>query len=383
MGRRREDVLADLKRRLEEDSKYEDGKVLSSMCTGPRPIAKSAHNMFLSSNLGDAGLFPGSRKLERDVVRQLSELLNCRNGVGFVVSGGTEANLMALWAARNRANIRNPEAVVPESAHFSFSKICNLLGLRLVNSKLGQNHRAIPEEVERNITERTVVIIGTAGTSELGAVDPISQLSEIASAHNVHLHVDAALGGLVIPFLEPNVQDKLMFDFRLSGVKSLTVDPHKMGMSTIPAGGIVFRDETLLDCIRTETLYLTEAAQYTFAGTRSGGPAAATWAVFESLGREGFKKTIKQCMAMTRLVSKEIEAAGMQLIAEPTLNVVAFRTINSKQTAMELHKKGWYISYVPRLDCLRIVAMPHFRKQHAEAFIKNLREIVYSMGRVA
>jgi tyrosine decarboxylase/aspartate 1-decarboxylase len=371
-GRSRREVLTDLKKILAEDMKYEDGRVLSSMCTKPQPIAKTAYRMFSDSNLGDAGLFPGSCMLEQEVVRDLAELLNCKNGVGFVVSGGTEANLMALWAARNRANVGNPEVIVPESAHFSFQKICNVLGLKLIPAGLDSAFRVKPREVEKLIGPRTVAIVGTAGTSELGVVDPLPRMSEIALKHDVQLHVDAALGGLVIPFLEPEDQLKLPFDFSLQGVKSLTVDPHKMAMSTIPAGTILFRDKTILECIKTRTPYLTQKAQFTFTGTRSGAPVAATWAVFESLGRDGFAKIVKRCMILTRFFSKEIEEAGLTLVVEPRLNIVAFRTPHSKQTAESLQQRGWSISYVPRLDCLRIVVMPHLRNRHLKAFLRDL-----------
>jgi tyrosine decarboxylase/aspartate 1-decarboxylase len=234
--------------------------------------------------------------------------------------------------------------------------------------------RTIPEEVERSITQHTVAIVCSAGTSELGVVDPISKLSEIATAHNVHLHVDAALGGLIIPFLEPERQNKLAFDFRMDGVKSLTVDPHKMGMSTIPAGCVLFKDKAILEYIKTETPYLTETRQYTFTGTRSGASAAATWAVFEYLGRDGFTKAVKRCMKLTNSLSKEIETSGFQKVAEPTLNIVAFRTPNSKITAQNLRKAGWFVSYVPRLDCLRAVVMPHVKKRHLEAFLEDLKK---------
>jgi tyrosine decarboxylase/aspartate 1-decarboxylase len=375
-GRSRREVLADLRRILAEDAKYENGKVLCSVCTNPKSIAKAAHQMFLCSNLGDPGLFPGSRWLEQDVIRKLANLLNAKNSVGFVVSGGTEANLLALWAARNSSNVSNPEVVVPESAHFSFDKVCNLLKLKPVRANLDRSYRVIPESVEACITERTVAIVGTAGTAELGVVDPIGKLSEIAVAHGIPLHVDAALGGLMIPFLEPYVQEALAFDFRLEGVKSITVDPHKMGMSTIPAGGILFRDPASLACIKTETPYLTESPQYTFVGTRSGASAAATWAVFESLGHEGLRRTVKQCITLTRFLSKEIEALGLSLVTEATLNIVAFRSANSKKTVENIRKKGWFSSYVPRLDCVRIVVMPHLRRKHAQTFLADLAKTV-------
>jgi len=371
-GRSRKEILAELRLILGEDAKYEDGKILCSMCTNPQPIAKIAHQMFLCSNLGDPGLFAGSRRLEQDVVGKLASLLNGKNSVGSIVSGGTEANLLALLAARNNSGVSNPEVILPESAHFSLDKICNLLNLKPVHAELNADFRVKPDSVERCITENTVAIVGTAGTAELGAVDPIGELSEIALAHRVYLHVDAAFGGLVIPFLKPKERNALAFDFSLEGVKSVTVDPHKMGMSTVPAGGILFRDKTFLEHIKTETPYLTEAAQYTFVGTRSAASVAATWAVFESLGREGFRKTVRRCMALTKLLSKGVEALGLKLVAQPTMNIMAFRSSNSKKTAETLRKRGWFVSYVSRLDCVRIVVMPHLRRKHVQAFLTDL-----------
>ena len=101
------------------------------MCTRPHPIAQKAYRMFLNSNLGDPGLFPGTARLEKEVIEQLATLLHGKNCKGFLVSGGTEANLMALLAARNMAGVTEPEVVLPESAHFSFTKICSLLILSL------------------------------------------------------------------------------------------------------------------------------------------------------------------------------------------------------------------------------------------------------------
>ena len=233
------------------------------MCTKPHPIAEKAYRLFLSANLGDPGLFPGSVQLEKEVIADLASLLHGENCVGHVVSGGTEANLMALLAARNMARIDAPEVVLPESAHFSFTKICNLLNLKPVYAGLDDSFRVDPLQVEKLVNKNTVAIVGTAGTSELGVVDPIEELSRIAQAHRVWLHVDAAFGGLVIPFL-PDPKPRI--DFALEAVESITVDPHKMGLAAIPAGGILFRHAQALDCLKTETPYLTDRYQTTFVG---------------------------------------------------------------------------------------------------------------------
>jgi tyrosine decarboxylase/aspartate 1-decarboxylase len=345
------------------------------MCTAPHHVAKTAHSLFSSSNLGDPGLFPGSLRLEREVIQKLAALLNGKGSVGFLVSGGTEANLLALLAARNMAEISNPEVVLPESAHFSFTKICNLLKLKPVHASLDSAYRVDPSSVEKYITKNTVAVVGTAGTAELGAVDPIGKLSAIALDRGVYLHVDAAFGGLIIPFLRNVGYAAADFDFRLEGVKSITVDPHKMGMTTIPTGGILFRNDTFLDYVKTETPYLTEEMQYTFVGTRTGAPAAATWAVFEHLGREGFRNTIRHCMRLTKFLSSRLEALDFKLVSQPTLNIVAFKGSNSKMLSEKLRRRGWFVSYIPRLDCIRIVVMPHLRKRHLTAFLKDLNEI--------
>ena len=366
-------TLSELKEISKIDQKYDDGKILCSMCTKPQDVAVKAYKMFLNANLGDPGLFPGAATLEREVVKSLSALLHgSTSTTGFIVSGGTEANLLALFAAKFSADISEPEIVLPESVHFSMNKICKLLSLKPVYADLDGSFRVDPQSVERCISSNTVAVVGSAGTSELGMIDPIDKLSALAQKHKVYLHVDASFGGFVIPFLartEP-------FDFSLEGVQSITIDPHKMGMVPIPAGGILFRDNRELDTVKTETPYLTEDYQYTFVGTRTAAPIAATWSVFKVLGREGFKKTVDECMKTTRYLALGLRDIGLKLVVEPSLNIIAFRSADSKLLAEKIRSKGWFVSYIPRLNCIRLVVMPHVRMQHAKAFLKTLAELI-------
>jgi tyrosine decarboxylase/aspartate 1-decarboxylase len=370
-------VLARLEQARLKDLHYEDGGILSSMCTAPHPAAKLAHEMFLEANLGDPGLFPGSAQLEKEAVASLLQLLHApKGGVGFIVSGGTEANLLALYAARNAAKkVDAPEVVVPESAHFSFDKICDMLRLKLVKVGLDSSFRLDPSAVEERLNENTVALVVNAGSSELGTVDPISDVTKIAVNRSVPVHVDAAFGGLVLPFLNELAYPAPDFDFRLKGVQSITVDPHKMGMSTIPAGGILFRSSKVLACIKTETPYLTEPYQCTFVGTRSAASAAAAWAVFELLGREGFKKIVAHCLNLTMQLYEGLEEEGFEVLLRPPMNIVAFRNANSKVLTNKLRSRSWNVSYVPRLDCVRVVLMPHSTRQHVVDFLGCLQEL--------
>ena len=271
------------------------------------------------------------------------------------------------------SKIASPEVILPKSVHFSFTKICSLLNLRARYADLDETYKVDVSSVKKLINDNTVAIVGTAGTAELGVVDPIKELADVALQHNLWLHVDAAFGGLIIPFLK---EDPYVFDFKLEAVKSLTVDPHKMGMSAIPAGGILFRDSETLDFIETKTPYLTEKFQYTFVGTRSGAAAASTWAVFRYLGVEGYRKVVGTCMKTTRLLTDGLWDAGFKLVLEPTLNIVAFRSPRStKSLADRLWERGYLVSYVPRLDCIRLVIMPHVKKRHALIFLEDIAQI--------
>ena len=118
---------------------------------------------------------------------------------------------------------------------------------------MDKSFRVEPSSVTQLIGKNTVAIVASAGSAELGAIDPIASLSKLALDYRVYLHVDAAFGGLVIPFLKDLGYSAPDFDFHCEGVQSITVDPHKMGMSSIPAGGILFRDNSYLECIKTKT----------------------------------------------------------------------------------------------------------------------------------
>jgi tyrosine decarboxylase/aspartate 1-decarboxylase len=270
------------------------------------------------------------------------------------------------------SNFKRPEVILPESAHFSFTKICNILNLRPRYASLDSSFKVDCASVEKLVNKNTIAIISTAGTAELGIVDPIEKLSTLASKLKVCLHVDAAFGGLVIPFLN----EAPLFDFGLEAVTSITVDPHKMGMAAIPAGGILFRDSKFLNYIKTETPYLTDSFQFTFVGTRTGASVASAWAVFQYLGIKGFKRTVKECMENTNFLANELRIAGFSLVADPSLNIVSFRSkLCTKRLSEKLRKSGWFVSFVPRYDCIRIVLMPHVKKHHLTDFLQELKRI--------
>lgn len=385
----KEKILEELAKFKSQDLKYDDGKILGSMCTHADPLAKEVFCDFIDSNLGDPGLFTGTQTLEEKVIENIGSFLSLEKSYGNVVTGGTEANLMAMRAARNLArqerNIGNinadeyiiPEIIVPKSAHFSFKKAADILNLKLVEADLDENYRVDIDSVKENITDNTIAIVGIAGTTELGMIDPIEELSKLAIENDIYFHVDAAFGGFSIPFLKDFGYEVPTFDFSLAGVCSITVDPHKMGLAPIPSGGIIFREKKYLDIMSVEAPYLTSKEQSTIVGTRLGAPAAATWAIMEYMGREGYAKNANECMINTEFLADALFKEDFELVTEPELNIVAFThpNIPTDDLAKMLEEKGWMVSVSSYPKAIRIVLMGHIKYTHLIDFLTSIREI--------
>jgi tyrosine decarboxylase / aspartate 1-decarboxylase len=362
-----EEVLRILEEMKGWDLQYD--RFFSTMCTRPHAIAVKAHDLFLETNLGDPGLFPGVAELEARTIGIMGDLLGCPDAVGYVSTGGTESNIQAIRAARSTSRVRDGNIVVPASAHFSFDKIGDLLNLEVRKADLDEDLRVDISSVERLVDDRTVAVVGIAGTTEFGQVDLIDELAEIALDREIHLHVDAAFGGFVLPFLDSDYK----WDFRVDGVSSITIDPHKMGMSTIPAGGLLFRTLRDMNALELDTHYLTVARQASLTGTRSGAAAAATYAVMIHLGRSGFRKVISYCMDLTRHLVAGSRQIGVNPVIEPVMNVVALKVKSPTVVRSELIKRGWHVSMTREPNrALRLILMPHMTHENIDLFLKDL-----------
>lgn len=376
---------ADILRELEElhrlDHDYANGRILGSMCTEAHPFAKEVYCKFLDTNLGDPGLFKGTKLIEEKVIQSIGEMLSLDKAYGNIVTGGTEANLMAIRAARNHARkykgIVDGEIIIPDSAHFSFKKAADMLNLRIVEAKLDDNYKIDVESVREAISDKTVAIVAIAGTTELGLIDPIEEISKIAHENNIYFHVDAAFGGFSIPFLKRIGYDLPVFDFSLEGVCSITVDPHKMGLAPIPAGGIIFRCEEYLDVMAVDSPYLTVKTQSTIVGTRLGASSAATYAIMKYFGKEGYSKIAKELMDNTAFFAEGLKEIGYEIVCEPELNIVAFNhpDMDANVLAQKLEELNWKVSVAKCPVAIRVVLMNHIKRNHLEELLEDLKEI--------
>jgi tyrosine decarboxylase/aspartate 1-decarboxylase len=380
MNKKKQDkIIRELQKLKDKDFTFSKGQILGSMCTQPHPIAKKAYIDFLETNLGDPELFPGTKEIESRLLTFILNLLNApKNSTGLIGSGGTESNINATWL--NKKLNGKKEIIIPESAHFSFDKIRSLMDIDVISIPLDKNYVIDIKKVRKKINKNTAAIIGIAGSTELGTIDPIPDLSDICYDENIFLHVDAAFGGFIIPFMKKLGHDLPDFDFKLKGVSSISIDPHKMGCSAIPIGILVVKDKNWLDNISIDTTYISSKKQAGILATRSGGPVAAAYAVIKYLGEEGYKKIVKRCLNNTKYLEEEIHIIGLEIVTKPVLNVLGISLKNPHRVLNNLTKLGWKVNKMDRLSAIRIVLMPHVTKKAIDKFIPDLIKVCKETG---
>jgi len=373
------EIIMELEDFRKKDFSFQSGRILGSMCSEPHPIARDAYNKFLDTNLGDPGLFPGTKQIERQYISFVQSLLHAPpSSAGHIVSGGTEGNITAMWLAKQLSG--NNEIIIPASAHFSFQKIASLMDMKLKPIPLTKSYTMDVTHVKRKLQTKTAAVIGIAGSTDLGTIDPIEEIADLCHDEHIFLHVDAAFGGYIIPFLKNTGYKLPQFDFLSEGVSSLSIDAHKMGYAAIPLGVVVFREKQWLDEISVPSQCISSKKQAGILGTRSGGPVAAAYAVSRYLGIEGYQQVVARCMETTTYAAGQICSLGLSLITEPVLNVIAVRLKNPLKVERVLDSEGWKVNIIDHLSSIRIVCMPQITKEIIDEFIPVLQKVCQKVG---
>jgi tyrosine decarboxylase/aspartate 1-decarboxylase len=337
-------------------------RVLSSMCTEPHPVAREAAERFLATNPGDPATYQQIADLERRAIETLGEITRLDTPHGYVASGGTESNIQAVRAARNLARRDDPNVVAPESIHFSFQKAAEVLGVELRIAPVDDDHRATLDAIAEHVDDDTVLVAGVAGSTEYGRVDPIPELAAIAHEHDALFHVDAAWGGFALPFTDH------AWDFTDAPVDTMAIDPHKLGQAAVPAGGLLAREQRVVDALAVDTPYLESTSQATLTGTRSGAGVASAAAAMDELWPDGYRTQFEVSMSDAAWLADQLADRGFDVV-EPTLPLVAVDVPASLFAA--LRDRGWRISRTATGE-LRVVCMPHVTREQLSAFVADV-----------
>ena len=336
-------------------------RVLTSMCTEPHPKAREAAERFLATNPGDPGTYETVAELEGMAVDMLGTIAGLASPAGYITSGGTESNIQAVRIARNRSETDSPNVVAPTSAHFSFRKAAELLGVELRTAPV-TNNRADTEAMKELVDDDTVCVVGVAGSTEYGTVDPIPAIADLANDVDALCHVDAAWGGFYLPFSDYE------WHFGHADIDTLTIDPHKVGQAAVPAGGLLARSTELFDVLAVDTPYLESTSQITLTGTRSGAGVASALAAMEALWPSGYREQYNRSMDNARWLADALASRGHDVFG-PELPLVTADL--SRPMTDELRERGWRVSKTGA-DELRIVCMPHVTRSMLRSFVADL-----------
>jgi glutamate/tyrosine decarboxylase-like PLP-dependent enzyme len=388
MDSRAQEVMAQVASIGNADLRWNEGRAFSlAYYAGPevQAVADQAYAMYGSTNGLNADAFPSLKKFQADVVATVNRWVHGdETSAGFMTSGGTESILLAVKAARERGRrefgITQPNVVLPTSAHAAFEKACYYFGLESRRVPVRADWRADVEATRQAIDANTVLIVGSAPQYPQGVVDPIVDLAAIARERNINCHVDACMGGVTLTFLERLGESIPLWDFRVDGVTSISVDMHKYGYTSKGASVIMHRNRQL----RSYQTFVTDNWLGGFygssgvLGTKSGGPMASAWAVMNYLGDEGYLRLTESARATTRQLADAIEKIdGLHLRAYPDSTLLSFGAQNFDVFAVadELAKTGWYVDRQAPPDSLHctVNAVHH---QVIEEFIVDLRHAV-------
>ncbi len=359
-GRPANEVIADLAAKRDNDVRWEDGRTFGMVYDGGpevREVAERAAVMYLHENALNTFAFPSLRDIQSEVVGWTADLLHGPDTTaGFLTSGGTESILCAVKAARERARIERhvmePEMVVARSAHAAFHKAAHLFGLTVRVAPVREDWSADVEAMADLVNENTALIVGSAPQYPQGVMDDIPAIAALAKSIGASCHVDACMGGFVLPFVEMLGRPVSPWDFRVDGVTTISADIHKLGYAPKGVSVILHRTKELR---KYQTFVFNDwlggfYASPNLQGTRSGLPMAAAWAVMQHLGTNGYSRLTESVLANADEMRAGIKAIeGVHVLGDGAFHLVAMASDPISDVALDvfalgdaLASKGWY-----------------------------------------
>jgi glutamate/tyrosine decarboxylase-like PLP-dependent enzyme len=357
-GRSSNAILSDLEGMKAHDVRWSEGRVFAYVYdAGPEAmdLLKRAYMAFLTENGLDPTSFPSCLELEREVIAMALDLHNAPPGAkGSFTSGGTESILLSVKTARDHAratrpDVTAPELLLPETAHPAFFKACAYFDIKPVVVPVDPDlFTAIPDAMAEAVTSQTIMMVGSAPSYAHGVVDPIAEMGAVAAAKGILFHVDCCVGGMYLPFARELGADVPPFDLSTPGVTQMSMDFHKWGYAAKGASCILYRDGALR---RHQMFAWSGWTGYTVVNptvlsTKSGGPIAATWAILNYLGKDGYLALARKTQAAAAKICAAVERIpGLRILGRPPGNLLAFAsdTFDVFALADAMKAKGWFL----------------------------------------
>jgi glutamate/tyrosine decarboxylase-like PLP-dependent enzyme len=356
-GRDAAAILDDLARRQAREPDVHGNRLFGLVYPTARvdleDLLEEVNRRYLFGNALNPFKFHELAALQDDVVSITGGLLHHgQGGGGTMTSGGTESILMSMLVNRERAYLRGverPQILAPVSAHPAYSKAAHYFGMDVVRVPLDARYRADVGAASSLIGPSTAVVVASAFSYPYGIMDPVEDLAALAAEHGVGCHVDACIGGFVLPFLERLGHDVPPWDFRVAGVTEISADVHKYGYCPKGASVILHRDD---DWFGHQVFLYDDWGSGLYgspgiAGARPAAPIATAWAALTYLGEQGYVDIMRDLMATTARVRDRVDGiAGIEIVGDPIGPVLALRSdgLDLSAVADVMDDKGWNLN---------------------------------------
>ena len=390
LGHPQEELFNEMDNSMHSDIDWKSGKTFGAVYYPGEEYSKvisKAYIKFIHENAFDPQLFSSILTMENEVVEQTASLFSFEkdNLYGNLTSGGTESIFLSILSARNwvkkNKGIQNPEVVLSSSAHPAFLKAMHFLNVKAVVVSTKKDFSMDLDSFEKAINSNTILLIGSAPNYPTGMMDPIESLSKLALENKILLHVDACICGFLLAYLKKIGDDIPLFDFKLSGVTSLSVDLHKYAYAPKGSSVLLYRNQEL----RKEQFSVYpnwEGGIYgstTFLGTKPGGIVASTWMALNHIGDDGYVKLTNKTMEATKVIRDYIQnSKDISLIGNPIMSLLAFNSEKHDiyQIADLLSEKGWYIGRLQNPAGIHLVVSQIHADGAAKQFVQELNAII-------
>ncbi len=356
-GRVAADLLADIDARRAREPDVHGARLFGLVYpTGQdalETLIAEVNRRYLFGNALNPFKFPEIARFEGEVVAMTGGLVHLPDGGGgSMTSGGTESILMSMLVNRERARARgveHPQILAPVSAHPAYAKAAHYFGMEVVPIPLDAGYRADLTAARALLTDRAAVIVASAFNYPYGVMDPVVELAELAGEHGIGCHVDACIGGFVLPFMEALGREIPPWDFRVDGVTEMSADVHKYGFAPKGASVVLHRDP---DWFGHQVFMYDEWGSGIYgspavAGAKPAAPIATAWAVLQTLGADGYAAIMQGLLATVDRVRDAVAGfAGVELVGDPIGPVLALRSdsVDLYAVADVMDDRGWHLN---------------------------------------
>ena len=331
--------------------------------------------------------FEGTQQLEREIIELLCvDVFNAEPQTcdGYIATGGTEANIQAMWIYRNyfvqqfSASLSQIVLLSSADTHYSVTKASDLLNITTVSVPVDDVTRLIDTTAldtaikdAKAAGKKYFIVISNMATTMFGSVDDPDVYAEALAANGVEykIHVDGAFGGFIYPISCPHST----VNFANPNVSSITLDAHKMLQAPYGTGVFLAR-KGLMKYVCTEEAEYVNGTDITLCGSRSGANAVAVWMILFTYGPYGWFEKINKLLYRTQWLCNQLKARGIGFYRHPDLNII---TIRARHIAPALSHKyglvpdthtgqpGWY----------KIVVMDHVEIDYLKEFLDDVARL--------